>query len=139
MFKRSHNSTPQVVAGLGPLERRVLHLLWSMGDATVREILESGKVSGAYTTLMTTLDRLHKKGLLNREPEGRAFRYSPAQTRNEFNGNIVRNFVNQIFGSAGTASVSYLVEAISEHDSALLDELQKAIDRKRRDLDEEGK
>ena len=139
MFNRTHKSNSQVITGLGPLERRVLHLLWSMGDATVREILETGKVSGAYTTLMTTLDRLHKKGLLNREPEGRAFRYSPAQTRSEFNGNVVRSFVDQIFGSAGTASVSYLVEAISEHDRNLLDELQKAIEQKRRDLDHEGK
>jgi predicted transcriptional regulator len=86
---------------------------------------------------MTTLDRLHKKGLLRRAPEGRAFRYSPAQSENEFNGELVRKAVRHMLGSAQSASapISYLVQAISEHDRNLLDELQREIDRTRRELD----
>jgi predicted transcriptional regulator len=142
MNKTSHHKpVPKQAARLGPLETHLLQIMWQRGSGTVREIVETGKVDGAYTTVMTTLDRLHKKGLLKREAEGRAFRYSPAQTEGEFNGAIVRNAIRQMLGAADSASapLSFLVEAISEHDSALLDELKREIERKRRELDGEAK
>jgi predicted transcriptional regulator len=110
--------------------------MWQRGSATVRDLLEEEGIDGAYTTIMTTLDRLHKKGLLNREPAGRAFRYSPAQSEQEFNGAIVRHAIqNMLSVSDQGAPLSFLVEAISEHDHNLLDELERQIDRKRRELD----
>jgi len=122
---------------LGPLEVLLLRFLWQHGGATVREVVESGQISGAYTTLMTTLDRLHKKGLLDRQPEGRAFRYSARQTEEEYTGDMVRGAIRQLLGSAtSSAPLSFLVEAVSEHDLSLLDELERMIDRKRRELDE---
>jgi predicted transcriptional regulator len=130
------DAVPKSLA-LGPLETQLMNLLWSLGSATVRDVIATEEVPGAYTTLMTTLDRLHKKGLLRRVAEGRAFRYSPAQTENEFNGELVRKAVQHMLGSANSAAapISYLVQAISEHDRNLLDELQREIDRKRRELD----
>src|ERR1039458_6513544 len=68
---------------LGPLEQQLLSALWIRGSATVREILDAGDIKLAYTTVMTTLDRLFKKQLLNRTAEGRAFRYSPRYTQEE--------------------------------------------------------
>ena len=59
---------------LGPLEQELLSALWMRGSATVREMLDAGGINLAYTTVMTTLDRLYKKQLLNRAAEGRAFR-----------------------------------------------------------------
>lgn len=131
-----YNLPLNVSARLGPLEVQLLRWLWQRGSGTVREVLEAGDVDGAYTTIMTTLDRLHKKGLLTREAEGRAFRYSPAQTEDEFNGEIVRNAIRHMLGAAepGVAPMSFLVEAISEHDRNLLDELEREIERKRREL-----
>ena len=132
-----HNHSGSPSTRLGPLESQLLHFLWEHGTGTVREVLESGHVVGAYTTLMTTLDRLHKKGFLTREPEGRAFRYWPAQTEEEFNGEIVRSAIRQMLGAAesSAAPLSFLVEAVTEHDSKLLDLLEKEIERKRRELD----
>jgi len=66
---------------LGPLEERLLESLWTRGNATVRELIEAECHDLAYTTVMTTLDRLFKKKLLSREAEGRAFRYVPLVTR----------------------------------------------------------
>ena len=131
--------SPGTASNLGPLEVRLLRLLWQRGSATVRELCDDGSFELAYTTLMTTLDRLHKKGLLSRSAEGRAFRYAPRQTEQEFNGAIVRNAIRHLLGSVGGASVplSFLVEAVSEHDHKLLDELEREIERKRREL--EGK
>jgi BlaI family transcriptional regulator, penicillinase repressor len=131
-----YNLPLNLSARLGPLEVQLLRWLWQRGNGTVREVLDAGDVEGAYTTLMTTLDRLHKKGLLTREAEGRAFRYYPSQTENQFNGEIVRNAIRHMLGAAesGVAPMSFLVEAISEHDRTLLDQLEREIERKRRQL-----
>jgi predicted transcriptional regulator len=121
---------------LGPLEQQLLENLWQRKSATVRELLEDGKIKLAYTTVMTTLDRLYKKRLLDRVAEGRAFRYMPRHTAEELQRAAAGDMIRQFLGS-GTASslpLSYLVEAVSEHDAELLDELQQLVERKRRDL-----
>jgi predicted transcriptional regulator len=68
---------------LGPLEQQLLKRIWARGNATVRELVDVGDLDIAYTTVMTTLDRLYKKKLLDRAAEGRAFRYSPRVTKEE--------------------------------------------------------
>lgn len=126
------NSTPK----LGPFEKQILREVWERGSATVREVVEDGRVRQAYTTVMTTMDRLYKKGLLNREAEGRAFRYTPRQTEQELQRGAALDGIRQLLGSESTSSLplSYLVEALSEHDAQLLEELQGLIERKRREL-----
>lgn len=123
-------------SNLGPLEVRLLEALWQRGDATVREVLLDTGSGMAYTTVMTTLDRLYKKGLLNRAAEGRAFRYSPRLTQVEIQRAVAGEAIQQIFDSSQTSSLplSYLIEIVSERDSVLLDELQELIARKRREL-----
>ena len=121
---------------LGPLEDELLRVLWTRGDATVRELIDDSAVDGAYTTIMTTLDRLYKKGLLERSTEGRAFRYRPAQSEAELHQHLVAAGLKELLSSAAEheAPISFLVDAISEHDAALLEQLQQAVARKRRDL-----
>jgi len=121
---------------LGPLEQQLLSALWLRGSSTVREMLDAGDIKLAYTTVMTTLDRLYKKQLLNRAPEGRAFRYSPKYTQEELERAAVGETIRQLLGSGAAASLplSYLVEAVSEHDARLLDDLQRLLDQKRREL-----
>src|SRR5271167_502993 len=121
---------------LGPLEQELLSALWMRGSATVREMLDAGSINLAYTTVMTTLDRLYKKQLLNRTAEGRAFRYSPRYTQEELEKAAVGETIRQLLGSGAAASLplSYLVEAVSEHDAGLLDDLQRLLDEKRREL-----
>ena len=121
---------------LGPLEQQVLRELWSRGSATVRELLDSENMTLAYTTIMTTMDRLYKKRLLDRETEGRAYRYFPRHTPDEMQRVAAVEGIRQLLGSGDTSSLplSYLVEALSEHDAQLLDELQALVERKRREL-----
>jgi predicted transcriptional regulator len=68
---------------LGPFEQRGLQTLWSNGSAAVRELLADGKIRQAYTTMMTTMDRLYKKDLLDRIAEGRALRCTPRHAPEE--------------------------------------------------------
>lgn len=130
------NSRPH----LGPFEQQLLQELWSLRSATVRELLADGRIHQAYTTVMTTVDRLYKKGLLNRAAEGRAFRYTPRQTPEEFQRVNAVDSIRQLLssGEASSLPLSYLVEAVSEHDAQLLDELQVLVERKRRELKKNG-
>lgn len=71
----------------GALERDVMARLWASAEPlTVRQVHEQMRSGGddlAYTTVMTVLDRLAKKGVVRQERDGRAYRYSPVQTREE--------------------------------------------------------
>ena len=121
---------------LGPLEQRLLEALWDRGNATVRELLESGYDELAYTTVMTTLDRLFKKNLLTREAEGRAFRYTPRFTREALHREAAGEAFRQMLDASpgATLPLSYLVEILTERDAQLLDHLGDLVDAKRREL-----
>ena len=60
---------------LGPLERLIHRAVWMRGSATVREVLQDRSIWQTYSTVLTTMDRLFRKGLLDRTGEGKAFRY----------------------------------------------------------------
>src|SRR6202040_1893010 len=96
---------------LGPLEERMLEGLWTRGSATVRELMESGFNDLAYTTLMTTLDRLFKKGVLTRLEEGRAFRYSPRLSRDDLHREAAGFAFRQLLDASPESSLplSFLV------------------------------
>src|SRR5215469_4152564 len=121
---------------LGPLEQRLLEALWERGNATVRELVESGCHDLAYTTVMTTLDRLFKKNLLSRTAEGRAFRYAPRFTREELHREVAGEAFRQLLKSSPASSLplSYLVEIVTGQDARLLDDLQRVVEAKRREL-----
>jgi predicted transcriptional regulator len=121
---------------LGPLEQCLLETLWSRGSSTVRELLESGYGNLAYTTVMTTLDRLFKKNLLTRQAEGRAFRYSPRLTREALHREAVGDAFRQLLDAspAPELPLSYFVEILTERDAQLLDDLKHAVESKRREL-----
>ena len=122
---------------IGPLEQRLLEALWERGNATVRELVSSECRDLAYTTVMTTLDRLFKKNLLDRMAEGRAFRYSPRLTRQELHRALASETFRQLLDASPTASLplSYLVEVLSERDAQLLDDLRRLVEAKRRELE----
>jgi BlaI family penicillinase repressor len=87
---------------------------------------------------MTTLDRLFKKGLLERRKEGRAYLYTAVATREELTREAAADVVRSILGddpSAAQPVLSTLVEAVGQRDVELLDELGRLIEKKRRELD----
>lgn len=126
-------------AALGPLERQVLEEAWRCQEISVRDVFVSFDERIAYTTLMTTLDRLFKKGLLSRRKNGRAFLYSPRLTRAEFEQGIAEDVIDGLLGRGahGVEPVlACIVDAVSENDRELLDELDRLIREKRQELEE---
>lgn len=114
---------------LGPLEADVLALVWELETATARELFARQPQPGerAYTTLMTTLDRLFKKGLLLREKEGLAWRYVPAVTREAFAQKRVDALAARIVAQHGDAGLAAFVDAAAAADGPLLDRLEELI------------
>jgi len=121
---------------VGPLEERLLETLWQRGGGTGRELLDEACPDLAYTTVMTTLDRLFKKNLLSRETDGRAFRYTPRFTREELHRDAAGEAFRQMLNASPASSLplSHLVEIVSEKDAQLLDRLHDAIEAKRAEL-----
>ena len=136
-FKSSHDVLRK---SLGSLEREILSCCWARRELSVREACALLPSPVAYTTVMTTMDRLFKKGLLSRRKVGRAFVYTAAATRDELEGAVAAELVEGLLNrSAGEPLpvLSSLVDAVSERDRDLLDELERLVREKRRTIDRE--
>ena len=135
-MKRIFHPFRSIVKNLGPLEQRALDVLWARGTATVRELVEDSCRDLAYTTVMTTLDRLYKKNILTRSEEGRAFRYSPRFSREELDREAAGHAFRQLLDCTPSSSLplSFLVEILGARDAQLLDDLRLLVERKRREL-----
>ena len=122
---------------LGPLEEDVMNVVWRLGAGNVRDVVRHMERNLAYTTIMTTLDRLYKKGLLDRELTDRAFVYSAKVTREEWDrrraGEMMAGFLQGPEESQHLL-LSCLVDAVGTHDAMLLDELERKIRNKREEL-----
>jgi predicted transcriptional regulator len=120
-------------AALGCLEREVMDVVWAAhgGHArTVRDGQSRLPRKAAYTTVMTTLDRLFKKGLVLRRREGRAFVYTAARTREEMSATLTGGLLRGLLANGPATArpfLSNLVDAVGEGDSALLDELERLV------------
>jgi predicted transcriptional regulator len=118
---------------LGPLETRVLDVLYGNGRAaTVRHMLPAFPEL-AYTTLMTTLDRLYRKGVLIRRRRGRAFVYEPRCSREQMLNELASNQFADMLAppDARSAILSTLVHCVGRKDAALLDELDALVQAER--------
>jgi predicted transcriptional regulator len=125
-------------ARLGTLERRVIEIVWDRDEVTVRDVHAELEGRVAYTTVMTTLDRLFKKGLLSRTKRARAFAYSAAATREELDAIVASDVVSGLLSNDSSAPLPFLsnlVEEVGKRDRALLDELERLVKMKRRELD----
>ncbi len=126
---------------LGRLEISVMEILWVQGESSVRDVIRRLGRPLAYTTVMTTLDRLFKKSLLQRRKSERAFLYSPQLSRREWErkraGDLVAGFLAGPQPSRELL-LSCLLDAVGQHDEALLDELEKKIRMKRREFSRRG-
>jgi predicted transcriptional regulator len=126
---------------LGHLELTVMEVLWDRGESNVRDVAGRLDRPLAYTTVMTTLDRLFKKGLLDRRKEERAFFYSPKYSRGEWDAMRAGEVISGLFAPDRSSDllISCLVDAVGQHDAALLDELERKIRLKRRELERRRK
>lgn len=129
MFRRKSG----LAAVFGTLELRVLEVMWARGgEVNVRDLLDAFP-NAAYTTVMTTMDRLHRKGVLERRRDGRAFVYRTVSSREAMESGLVARALEPLLKSGSAQPVlSCLVDEVSRHDEKLLDELERLVREKRR-------
>jgi predicted transcriptional regulator len=141
-FGKKRDANRQAQGGtsaLGRLEMQVMEILWLRGEGNVREVAGQLRRPLAYTTVMTTLDRLFKKGLLQRHKSDRAFFYSPRFSRQDWERQIASEFVAGFLAgpqSSRQLLLSGLLDAVGQHDATLLEELEKKIQAKRKEISE---
>lgn len=131
-----------VVDSLGELERKVLVEVRRQGSANVAGICESLDRSYAYTTVMTTLDRLYKKGLLERTKAGRAFIYSARSSAEELDRALTADVMSTLLDTdpaSVTPVLACIVDSVSGRDRLLLDELERLVREKRIELDKQDR
>jgi predicted transcriptional regulator len=137
----AHSTSQNQSLPLGALELALMEILWSEGESSVRDVVPRLSRPLAYTTVMTTLDRLFKKGLLDRHKSDRAFLYRPRLSRQEWErqcaGRLVAGFLSGPNPSPELL-LSCLLDAVGEHDARLLDDLEKKIRSRRKELSRQG-
>jgi predicted transcriptional regulator len=122
-----------LAAVLGPLETEVMNVVWSRGEVTVREVQEclDDIRPVAYTTVMTTMGRLAKKGLLRCVEGQLAYRYSALLSKEQYARTTVKSVVDWLVGQFQEPAVAYLVDRLEDEDEHLLDSLREAIEQRR--------
>jgi predicted transcriptional regulator len=123
---RRKNATPPPV--LHPLEADVMDQLWSRGEAPVRVVLEAlnerSKRSRAYTTIMTTMNRLERKGLLSRRREGQTDIYAPMLDRETYRAQRASAQVEALVDEFGDAALAHFARRIDRIDPERLKQLR---------------
>ena len=128
-FKPGARGTGHV---LGELESAVMEILWADSGQTVNEVEEQlrAKRDIAHTTVLTTLDRMYRKGYLLREKQAKAYVYSPRYTREQFGRTMVQEVLGALIGHSAETALSTFVDLIS-NDPDGLDQLEAKIREKR--------
>ena len=135
-LKRKSGNTKAPVEQLGSLESELMERIWTRDETSVRDLHEELAPRLAYTTVMTTLDRLHKKGLLERRAVGRAFHYRAKLSKHEYDLQLTQHLLGIAMQESGSheAVMSCFVDYVSESDRKLLDELDELVKAKKRIL-----
>jgi predicted transcriptional regulator len=120
------------VRGFGELEAVIMDRLWSWGGtATVRDVVDSLQADRtiAYTTVMTVMDNLYHKGSLSRERDGRAWRYQPTATREEYSARLMREALDA--SPAADIVFAHFVDHMTDEESQTLRAALRRLSRKR--------
>ncbi|MEY3019739.1 MAG: hypothetical protein RLZZ272_723 [Actinomycetota bacterium] len=118
---------------LGPLEQEVMDVVWRLGEATVRDVHEELAASRtiAYTTVMTTMSRLARKGLLTRDTADLAHRYVPAVSREHYGRGAVDEVLTWLLERYPEPAAAYLADVVEDIDDVTIEGLRRAIERRR--------
>jgi predicted transcriptional regulator len=113
------NSPKHSLLDLAPLELDCMNTLWPIGEATVRQIrdLLAARRARAYTTIMTIMDRLARKGVVERRKSGRAYIYRPRLSAEEASTQALAQVLDNFFGGSKEALLEQLGKDAGAHRS----------------------
>jgi predicted transcriptional regulator len=125
---------------LGELEKQVLQFLWSTEQADAKQVYAHFKKrrGGSLNTIQSTLDRLFKKGLLQREKQGHAFQYMAAVERQVFIGQLIKSVTSDFSANDENPLLAAFTSISSDFNEDQLEELERLIDARRAKTQVEG-
>ena len=138
MIKRLTSSFKPHKAGLGrvlgDIERLVMDILWSRGEVTGREVLEEIQKERplAFTTILTVMDRLLKKGLIKRKKMGGVFVYAPSISRDEFVKQVSEEVLQGILDISASSAASSFVDILYKTSPEEMDRLSRLIEERKK-------
>lgn len=111
-----------------------MEVVWKHSPVTAREVCDrlTGRRERAYTTIMTTMDRLHRKGVLSRRKDGLAWRYEPVLSEPEFAKAVANGLVGRMLSADQDTALHAFVDTAANIDESLLDRLRQLIDQRKR-------
>lgn len=113
----------------GPLEAKILDILWNDVEMTIKDVqqmLDKEKATN-FNTVMTVMNRLVEKGILQKRVEGRSSLFKPVQTREEFLNAQSKEMTNELIDEFGNVVVSHMLDALEDVDDDLVAKLEQKI------------
>lgn len=123
----------------GPLESKIMDILWCQEDMTIKEvqaILEKEKPTN-FNTVMTVMNRLVEKEILQKKLIGRASYYRPVQSRDEFINTQSKEMTHELMDEFGSVVVSHMLDALEDVDDELVKKLELKIKELKKDRSDE--
>jgi predicted transcriptional regulator len=135
-LKRQSGAPQSSLEQLGSLESLLMERIWARGEISVRDLHAELAPRLAYTTIMTTLDRLFKKDLLNRRKVGKAFYYAARLSEQQYKERLTQHLFGMVLQDGKDSSVvlSGFVDAVSDTDWEMLERLDQLVKAKKRAL-----
>lgn len=122
------------IQGLGPLEAEIMRVVWKLERATVREVFEKLRPTRdklAYTTIMTCMTNLARKGMLNQERGGIPYMYTPVETGPEIATKMVDRVIDRLLGGTAAPVISHLLNLRNPDELEEVMRLKEKLDRER--------
>jgi predicted transcriptional regulator len=113
----------------GPLEAKIMNILWNGSEMTIKDVQQklAEEKTTNFNTVMTVINRLAEKGILQKRSEGRASLYRPVLTREQFLEAQSKELTNELLEEFGSLAVSHMLDALEEVDQELLEKLEEKI------------
>ncbi len=121
---------------LGPLEQEIMNELWKGEALSGKEIFEGIRRQRvvALTTVLTVVERLHKKGFVTKSRSATVYLFAPAYSREEFARKVSSEVLREIFELSANGAFASFVDAVAERDPVELDRLAKLIEKKKKEM-----
>lgn len=123
----------------GPLESKIMDILWCQEDMTIKEVqavLEKEKPTN-FNTVMTVMNRLVEKEILQKKLIGRSSYYKPVQSREDFINTQSKEMTHELMDEFGSVVVSHMLDALEDVDAELVKKLELKIKELKKDISNE--
>ncbi|MGG4268352.1 BlaI/MecI/CopY family transcriptional regulator [Peribacillus simplex] len=119
----------------GPLEANIMEYLWDKNDQSIKAVQQSLELDKPinFNTVMTVMNRLVDKGILEKRSEGRLSLFRPVQSKAEFLEEQSKKLTENLLDEFGGAVISHMLDAMKDADQGLIEKLEQKIQSLKKD------